>query len=403
MPKPKIISAIDIGTSSIKGLTVIKDANTLEILSKVNMASFGIRKGVIVNVEEVSQRITKVIAQMEEESGEKIDEIITNVNGSHIFSIPSKGTVVVSRADERISAEDIERVMQAAQAFPLTSNKEILDIFPREFIVDGEGGVREPEGMRGRRLEVEILALCTFSPYFKNCTSAVLNSEVKISDIIPSPLAAARAVLTSQQKELGSCVIDIGAGTTGFAAYEEGNLIYTAVLPIGSAHITNDIAVFLKTNIDTAEKIKREYGTCILGPSKGRKDIKVEVPGEEKPLVFSQKDLTGIINDRISEIFEEVSKILKKIAPNYVFPGGVVITGGGAKLPKIAEFAKNELKLPCRLGISEELKGYDGDPSFSTAAGLILAALDDHNIGKENLPIENVISRIKKFFKEFIP
>ncbi|MDO8264919.1 MAG: cell division protein FtsA [Candidatus Parcubacteria bacterium] len=402
MPKPKIISAIDIGTSSIKGLTVIKDANTLEILSKVNMASFGIRKGVVVNIDEVSQRISKVIAQMEDESGEKINEIITNINGSHIFSIPSRGTVVVSRADERISAEDIDRVMQAAQAFPLTSNKEILDIFPREFIVDGEGGVREPEGMRGRRLEVEILALCTFSPYFKNCTNAVLNSDLKISDIIPSPLAAARAVLTSQQKELGSCVIDIGAGTTGFAAYEEGNLVYAAVLPVGSAHITNDIAVFLKTNIETAEKIKREYGTCILSNSKGRKDIRVDVQGEENPIVFSQKDLTGIINDRISEIFGEVSKILKKITPNYVFPGGVVITGGGAKLPKIPEFAKNELKLPCRLGVCEELKGYDGDHSFSTSAGLILMALDEHNV-KEEPKIENVFSKLKKIFKEFIP
>jgi cell division protein FtsA len=410
MANNNIITAIDIGTTSIKGLSVVKNPNSLEVVAKAVQQSFGVRKGVVIDVDEVSKKINQVISQLQDESGENIERVFININGSHIFSTLSRGNIVISRADQKISSEDIERVMQAAQTFSLPSNKEILDVFPCEFIVDGEGGVKEPLGMKGVRLEVEILALGALSPYIQNLTNAVLNSSLqKIDDITLSSLAAARAVLTPQEKELGVYLIDIGAGTIGLSAFIEGNLIHAFVLPVGSSNITNDIAIGLKTSIEIAEKIKKEFVTCPIVKSKKRKksaarsqNIRIELSDQESPLIFSPKKLTEIVEPRISEIFREINKEIKKVSSNHLFPAGVVLTGGGAKLPNIVEFAKNELELPCRIGVLKELKGLEDDPVFSVVSGLILDGVD---LEDEELPSiwPRIKSKLEKMFNKFKP
>lgn len=399
MVRNYLITGLDIGTDSIKGLTCFKRPNLpeLEVLAQEKMPAGGMRRGVVVNPEEVSKKIKKTIASLEKQAGQKIKEVFLNIGGSHISSLTSHGEVVVSRADQRISQEDIDRVFQNSQALSLPSNKEILDVFLKEFIVDGQKGIKDALGMKGLRLGIEVLLISVFSPYLKNLTQTVLDSDLQILDIIPSPLASAKAVLTPQQKELGVALVDIGAGTTGLAVFEEGDLIHLAVFPIGSSHITNDIAIGLKCEISTAERIKKEFGSCLTKGS--RKIEKIEIAEEPEPLTFSRKMLGEIIEARISEIFDLIQKELKKISRQGLLPAGVILTGGGAKLPKIVDLAKKELKLPCKIGAPKNVK----EPSLSTVWGLVLQGAD--LVEESSFPGQGkgFFGKLKKIFKIFIP
>ncbi len=404
MAKSHIITGLDIGSYSIKALAAVKkaDVSGLEVLGFVEKPSFGVRRGVVVDVDKVSERITEVLKQLQQEIGQKITDVCVNLGGSHVFSMPSRGTVIVSRADKRISEEDVQRVVQAAQAFSLPSNSEILEAFPRDFIVDGQGQIKEPRDMQGLKLEAEVLALCAFSPYVKNLTNTVLNAGFQITDIMPSSLASAAAVLTPQQKELGVCLLDIGGGTTDFAVYREGDLVHTAVFPVGSSHITNDLAVGLKTDVELAEQIKKEFGACVA--KGGSKKEKIEQETGEI-LTFSHKMLVNIIEARVNEIFDLAQQEMKRISFQGALPAGVVLTGGGAKLPKIAELAKKEMKLPARVGIPQGLEGLDKDPSLSAVSGLVLescGAGDDGHWPGATLS-QGPLNKFKKIFKIFIP
>ncbi len=406
MAKPSIITGLDIGTTAIKVLIAQQKPkeSELEVVSLIREPAVGIRKGVVINPEETSEVLGGILGQIKTETERRIDSVYLNVGGSHLFLTPSHGLISVSRADQRISEEDITRVLQAARTFSLPSNKEIFDVFPKEFIIDGQNGIKEPLGLQGVRLEVEVLALGGFTPYLKNLTQAVLDSELQILDIVPSPIASARACLNSRQKELGVALLDIGAGTSGLAVFEEGDLIHLAILPIGSNNITNDIAIGLKCDIDIAERIKIEYGSCLLssGRSSRQKREKVDI-GEETPLIFSHKQLVEIIEARVSEIFREVNKELKKISREKFLPAGVVLTGGGSKLAKIAELSKKELKLPCKIGKPQGFSGLEKDSSLSTVCGLILSGADLEEGGKEVAFGKGIGNKIKRIFKIFIP
>lgn len=408
MPKPHIITGLDIGSGTIKLLSVSRKAGEKDfnILGYVKEASFGIRKGVVVDASKVAEIISSLVQRVKEETNQKIDNVYASIDGGHISCTCSHGLVSVSRADRKISEEDIDRVIQAAKTFSLPSNKEIIDIFPKEFIVDGEKGIKEVAGMEGVRLEADVLILYCFSPYLKNSSQAILNSGLEINDLIPAPLASARAVLTPREKELGVVVLDIGAGTTGMAAFEEGGLIDVAIFPIGSGHITNDIAICLKTDIDTAEKIKLEFGSCRFSSSKMKKfnknERKIKIEGEE-PLAFSQKMLTEIIEARVCEIFHLVNKELKKVSSQGLLPAGVVLTGGGAKMPGIRELAKKELKLPCRIGSPRGFLSLQEDPSLSTVCGLIMQETEVEESGIYPSSIGIIKDKVKKIFKIFIP
>jgi cell division protein FtsA len=401
MAKNYLLTALDIGTSSIKTLVVQKSPNSseIEVISQLAEPSFGVRRGVVVDIEEVARRISKIFSQIENSISQKIRSVFVNISGSHLFCTTSRGLVSVSRADQKISKEDIERVLQAAQAFSLPQNREIIDIFPKEFSIDGEKGQKEVLGMKGVRLEAEVLAIGAFSPYLKNLTEAVLAANLQIEDLIPSPLASARSVLTLQQKELGVACLDIGAGKSDLAVFEEGDLIHLACFPIGSAHITNDLAIGLQTEIEIAEKIKREFGSCLF--QGGRKKYSLEIPNENSPLVFSQKMLTKIIEARVSEIFELVQKELKKISPPSKLPAGLVLTGGGAKLAKIVDFGKKVLKLPVRIGRPKGFLGLDKDLEFATACGLVLAGVD--LIEKKSSISQGIGQKLKRIFRVFLP
>lgn len=403
MPRNRIITGIDIGSSGIKILAVTKSQKDSdpEVLGITKASSLGVRKGTVINVEEATNSIRSAVEKFQNLIGQKIDSVVVNLSGSHIFITPSRGVVVVSRADGKISQEDIERVIQAAQTFSLPSNKEILDVFPKEFIIDGEKGIKEPLGLSGVRLEAEILALGGFSPYIKNTSSSTLNSGLQISDMFISPLASSKAILDQRQKELGVALLDIGAETASLAVFEEGDLIHAAVLPVGSGHITNDIAIGLKIDIDTAEKIKTEFGSCFLKATK--KKERVRKTRKEESLTFSSKMLGNIIDARISEILDLTGKELKKISRQGKLPSGIVLAGGGAKIPKIVEFTKKELKLPCKIGYPKGISGLEQDPALASLCGLVLLGVDLEGDSKMSVFKGGIFSKAKNMFKIFIP
>lgn len=400
--KTDIIAGLDIGTYSVKMAVLQRRAEggELEVLGFGEEMSSGVRKGAVVNIEEVSRKVLALKNRIENISGQKIREVMVNIGGSHIFCVPSHGIVAVSRADGQISQEDVERVLQAAQAFSLPLNKEVLEVFPQQFVVDGEEQVKEVVGMKGVRLEADVLAVCGFTPYIRNLTEAVLGAGLEIIDIVPSPLMPDPTVLTSQQKEIGSAVLDLGAGQTGLAVYEQGDLIHTAIFPVGSENITHDIAIGLRCEPDAAERIKVEFGTCARGT--GGRSEKLEMP-EGQSITFSKRLLTHIIEARVKEIFQLVNKELKQISRQGTLPGGVVLVGGGAKLPKIVEEAKKDLKVMVKLGAPRGVISLNSDPSFLGVIGLLLGVAEpEGRLGKRRMSFP-ILQQLKRMLKPFIP
>ena len=307
MARGTYIGAIDVGSSTIKGMVAQKlnGAQTIEVLSFQTVPSFGVRKGMVVDAPKVSQKIVELKKLLEQESQRKIKDVFVNIGGYHIFVKNTHGAVAISRADQKVSQEDIERVIESSRAITLPFNKEVLEVIPKEFIIDGERGIKDPLNLKGIKLEVESLAICAFSPYVKNLIDAILGADLEIAEIIPSPLAASLAILTPQQKELGVALVDIGAGSTSIAVFEEGSLLHLAVLPVGSSHISNDIAIALQTEIETAEKIKLKYGEYIF--KKSRKKAKIEI-GPNKTFIFPLNKMAKAGKARISEIFALIKK-----------------------------------------------------------------------------------------------
>ena len=361
----------------------------------------------MVNAEETSKNVQMILSGIERDCNRKINSVFVNVGGSRLYVMPSDGIISVSRADQRISKEDTERVLQATRAINMPRNDEILDVVPKEFIIDDQRGIKNPVDLTGIRLEAKVLLLCIFSPDFLKLTQSVLNAKIQIDDVIPSPLAAANAVLTPQQKELGVALIDIGASATSLAVFEEGDLIHLAVMPIGSANITNDIAIGLKIDVAMAESIKKQHGTCML-VSRERENKKsgvkkIEIFEKSSSLSFTKKNIVDIVEPRVSEILDLVQKELKKINKQQQLPGGIVLTGGGAKLPKIKELAKETLKLSCEIGIPKGITGVQEDPSLATVTGLALEGVDfEQEAGILGLT-KGWRSKIVKFFRHLIP
>lgn len=404
MSKTPIIAGLDIGTYAIKFLVAKErpDERGFEVLGRGINLSQGVRKGVVSSREKVSAKIVETLRQIEREAGREINEVYVNINGSHIFCINSKGLVSVSRADAKISSQDLERVIEAAKTFSLPSNKEIIEVIPQEYIVDDEAGIKEPLGLKGIRLEAKILAIGGFTPYIENTSEAVIGADLKVSDIFLDSSASACAVLNDQEKELGVAVVDLGAATTSLAVFEEGEMIHTAVIPVGMQNVRNDIAIGLRVSIEAAEKILEEMGSNILGEVTTRRKV-VDVPGGD--VTFREKDLKDIAKPRIEEIFELIDKELESIERSGLLPGGIVLTGGGAKLDHLIDFVKEKTELPVKIAAPADFYPSQEDPSLSVVCGLVKLGMDSH---KEesfmDFRFESGLSKkLKKFFKIFMP
>ena len=405
MSKEKLIAGLDIGTSKIRVLVVGQksEGEDLEPVFQDEEVSVGVRNGTVINPKQVSEIIQELFQRVYQETGQKIDSVYANYNGSHLFSVESHGLVSVSRANQIISKEDVKRVLDAAQAISLPSkNREIFDYYPKEFIVDTERGIKNPEGLQGVRLEVDILALGGFSSYLRNTKKAVMDAGLNVSDLVISPIAATRAVLTESQKELGVALLDIGAGISSLAVYEEGSLIHFAVVPMASRNITGDIAIALKTRFDIAERIKIEQGSCVFRGKDKKQEIETE---DGEPLVFSNKFLVKVISERLLAVFGEAEKELEKISKEKTLPAGIVLTGAGAKLPRIVKLAKDKFNLPVIIGKPKGILGINEDIGMSTVCGLALLGSDAERAKRAEGSgvFKNISSFIKKGFKSIIP
>lgn len=374
--REKIISGLDIGSTMIRlAVGQVMTDGTLRIIGGVEVPSEGVVKGTINSIEDTVSSISRCLEKTERMIGLSIRDVFVGINGTHIISQDSKGVIAVAKADGEIKEEDVERSLEAAQTVATPTNYEILHVIPRSFIVDNQSGIKDPVGMMGVRLEVEAQIIEGLSSQIKNLTKCVYRAGLGIDDLVFAPLAVAEAVLDKHKKELGVAVLNLGGATTSFAVFEEGDFLTAKVLPIGSAHITSDIAIGIRSSIDLAERIKLQFGTCLPSQIGKREEINLAELEENEEGKVSHYHIAEIIEARVEEIFKTVDKELQKIGRSGKLPAGIVLTGGGAKLPGLVEVAKRIFRLPASLGVlrlAPSPTDKINDPSFSTVCGLVI-------------------------------
>jgi len=426
MSKNDYIIVLDVGSSFVRTVVaqVISEDNIQKprIIGVGVVPSSGIRRGVVADIEEVSEAIKFSIEEAQRNSGVKIESVYVSIGGAHLECLESQNAIAVGRADGEVSSEDIERAATQAQAVSLPQNKEILHFIPQKYKLDDQDGIKDPLGMTGVRLEVQGLVVIGSTSHIRNITKAVNNCQIEIEGFVMEPLAAAKAVLNKRQKELGVVAIDIGGGTTSIAVYEERELIHIAVLPIGAGHITNDIAIGLRTSIDVAEKVKLKYGSALASEISKKEQINLADFDPNEEATISRRHVAEIIEARLEEIFFMVEKELKKINRSALLPAGAILTGGGACMQGSIDLAKDILKLPAQTGFPIELSGLVDkvdNPAFSVSIGMILWVLEDPvsmnpksgfdfkipgaNIFSDKSKISEMSKTVKKYFGKFLP
>ena len=396
------ILAIDLGTSNIKALVGKEDSSNCNIVLPAHRKSRGIKKGELVNLEETAEELDNLVAEIEGMlKNINFKRSIVGIGGPNLKTRLSKGVAVVSRPDQEITEEDKERADKAAQAFALPPNRTLVQTVSRNYIVDGVAKVKDPVGMKGLKIETECLLIDAFSPNINYIDRLGELVNLKFNPKIVLPFAGAEIALTDQDKDLGAIALDLGAGTTSTCVYEDDEILDLQVFPMGGDSITNDIAVGLKTYIDIAEKIKVNEGVATkkkVGKNENI-DLSVYLEEAESSEKISKKFLAEIIEARLSEIFDLVADRLKEIDRFGKLPGGVILYGGGAKIPFIAELAREKFKLPVRLA-NPDIEWYRENPdlSFIPVLGLLNLMLQ-----KKNGPIveSKFFEKISNFFNKF--
>jgi cell division protein FtsA len=364
---------LDIGTTKVRTVVAHIDSSTgvPTIVGIGQSANTGMRKGVVVNLQGPGHAIDEALGEAERMSGYQVHSGTVSVNGAHILTTHADGMVAVSGSDHEINPEDLERLRDVATTGKVPANRDILDVIPHAYKLDGQDGIKDPLGMTGTRLEIDAHVVSALTPYLVNVEKAADSAQVQPHTIIPTAMAAARAVLNEQQLENGVAVIDLGGSTTSIAVYEEGDLQYVGVVPIGGTSITNDLAIGLKTDPEVAEEVKVKHG-CALSHSESE-GVSVKHDGEIH--TFKTEEINEIVEARLEEIFEGIQLHLKKAGRAGKLPSGVVLVGGGSKLKHMAEYAKETLGLAARLGQPSGFGGVADDidkSEFATAIGLML-------------------------------
>lgn len=417
--KDNIIAGLDIGSTSIRLVVGQKissiDGEELQIIGAVSVPTAGVSRGIVNSIEETTSSISACLEKAERLVGVPITRVWVGINDPHIKCERSKGVVAVGRSDGEIGENDVNRAIEAARALAVPVNYEILHVIPIKFSVDNQGDVKDPIGMNGIRLEVETLIIQGLSTQIKNLTKAIYRTGLEIEDLVLGPLAAAEAVLSSKQKELGVALVNLGSSTTSLAVYEERNLIHTAILPIGAEHITADIAIGLRCPINLAERIKREYGSALPeNMDKNNDDIDVSELVKEEEVnddisVISRKYVSEIINARVEEIFDKVDSEFNKIDRSGMLPAGVIFVGGGANLDALVESAKKRLRLPAAIGQAKNINVVIDkvkNPEFLTALGLVIwGSHTDGEMdgGKLSKSLGGIFEKTKGLFSKIMP
>lgn len=385
--QPNIFVGLDVGTSTVRcvvgTLDATKEEPTLSVIGHGSAPNTGMRKGLIAHVEEVASAINHAITEAERISGVRIQSATVNVNGVHVSGSDSTGVIAISTANREITNEDKIRAEEAATIIQIPSNREIIQVFPKNYRVDGHESIKDPRGMKGVRLEVDTHIVTASTPNLRGLDAVLERVNVMPSHHTVAGLAAAEVVLSRKQREAGTLVLDIGAGTTNLAVIEDGEVQHVSVIPMGGINITNDLAIGLKTDLEIAELVKIKHA-ALAGHAKTGS---VSVQHENRNHVFDGEDVSMIVEARVEEIFDYVEKELKKIHKSRKLPGGIVLVGGTSKIPGIDHLAKEKLGLASRVGKVHPLGGIADDiqdKAYITAIGLmeldmLFEGQSDHN------------------------
>jgi len=404
----EVVVGLDIGTTKICAVVGELSPEGVRILGYGTHPSKGLRKGVVINIEATVQSIKKAVEEAEIMADREIRRVFAGIAGGHIKGFNSHGAIALKNRE--VSPADIRRVIDAARAVAIPMDREVIHIIPQEYIIDDQDGIKEPLGMSGVRFEARVHIVTGAVSSAQNIVKCCNRAGLEVADIILEPLASAEAVLTDDERELGVCLVDMGGGTTDIAVVGSGAVKHTSVLALGGNHVTNDIAVGLRTPAGEAEKIKRRYGCCLT--SLVGKDETIEVPsvGDRRPRVLNRRILAEIVEPRMEELFTLVRQDLEKNNVQDLVAAGVVLTGGGSSLEGAPDLAERVFGLPVRRGTPQDGDGLVEalrDPAFATGVGLVLYAARkrddlprDLDAADENL-FAKVTRRMKAWFKEF--
>ncbi len=423
----RIITALDVGSSKVCAVIAsVEEDNMSQVIGVASQPSAGIKKGVVVNIDDAINTIASTLEAAERMAGITVPSVYLSVSGKHITSINNKGVVAVST--DEIVPEDVFRAIESARTVSIPAGREILHVIPREFIVDSQGGVKDPVGMTGTRLEVDAHIVSATSTVLHNLLKCVQQLGLKVDDVVFSGWASSTSVLTDTEKELGVMLLDIGGGITSITTFVEDAITYSGCVPFGGVNVTSDLAIGLRVNLDDAEKIKVNAADILKGNKVKKKSIDINSSDKQdkksKFVDISSLGVEGmkeidqglfdeIIEARLSEIFDLVLAQLSQAGSNVEMPAGVVLTGGTAQLPNITRITKKVFKVPARIGYPKSLEGLVDEisgPAFSTIQGLVLYGSDSNGAGGigESGGISgdkgvDVFSKVGRWFKNLIP
>ena len=404
-PDNKLIVGLDIGTSKVVAIVgEINEDDDIEVIGIGTHPSRGLKKGVVVNIESTVHSIQRAIEEAELMAGCDIHSVYTGIAGSHIRSLNSHGIVAIR--DTEVSSGDVDRVIDAARAVAIPADQKILHILPQEFIIDSQGGIREPIGMSGVRLEAKVHIVTGAESATQNIVKCVQRCGLEVEDVVLEQLASSYAVLTDDEKELGSCIVDIGGGTTDIAVFLGGAIQHTAVIPIAGDQVTNDIAVSMRTPTQYAEEIKIKYACALSQLANPDETIEVPSVGDRPPRRLARQTLAEIVEPRYEELFGLVRDELRRSGFEELIAAGVVITGGSSKMEGAVELAEEVFHMPVRLGLPQHVRGL-GDvvrnPIHATGVGLLLYARNRADRHLDDLPVGGGVrdfwERIKTWFQ----
>jgi cell division protein FtsA len=378
-PDKNLIVGLDVGTSKVVAIVgeVNEDGN-IEVVGIGSHPSRGLKKGVVVNIESTVHSIQRAVEEAELMAGCDIHSVYTGIAGSHVRSLNSHGIVAIR--DKEVSAGDVDRVIDAARAVAIPADQKILHILPQEFVIDHQEGIREPIGMSGVRLEAKVHMVTGAESAAQNVVKCVQRCGLEVDDIVLEQLASSYAVLTDDEKELGSCIVDIGGGTTDIAVFLGGALRHTAVIPIAGDQVTNDIAVSMRTPTQYAEEIKIKYACALSQLANPDETIEVPSVGDRPPRRLARQTLAEIVEPRYEELFGLVRDELRRSGFEELIAAGVVITGGSAKMEGAVELAEEVFHMPVRLGAPQYVEGLMDvirNPIHATGVGLLLYGYED--------------------------
>ncbi len=399
----EILVGLDIGTTKICAIVGELTDEGIDIIGIGSHPSRGLRKGVVVNIETTVQSIQRAIDEAEAMAGTEITHVYTGIAGGHVKSFGGRG--VVALKDREVREADVARVIEQAKTVNIPVDREVIHVLPQEFIVDDQGGIREPLGMTGARLEAKVHIVTGAVASAQNIIKCANRAGLNVSDIVLQPLASSEAVLTEEEKELGVCLVDIGGGTTDIAIFQNGAIVHTAVIALGGHNLTNDIAVGLRTPIEHAERLKQKFG-CSLTAMVDKADM-IEVPsvGGRDPRVMGRQILSEILEPRVEEIFQLVHHEVERNGFSELLTSGVVITGGSTLLPGMTELAEEIMGVPVRRGVPRGIGGLVDvvrSPVYATGVGLVVYGARHQDRVGFRIREENVFKKVKRRMGEWL-